>query len=67
MDMSKTMSERKHSEKEFTNEDTVRRRAWIDKALDSVKGRFMVGNERLELRESAAKSSLYVIDSKRLS
>lgn len=65
--MSKTMSERKHSEKEFTNEDTVRRRAWIDKALDSVKGRFMVGNERLELRESAAKSNLYVIDSKRLS
>jgi hypothetical protein len=67
MDMSKTMSERKHSEKEFTNEDTVRRRAWIDKALDSVKGRFTVGNERLELRESAAKSNLYVIDSKRLS
>lgn len=65
--MSKTMSERKHSEKEFTNEDTVRRRAWIDKALDSVKGRFTVGDERLELRESAAKSNLYVIDSKRLS
>jgi hypothetical protein len=67
MDMSKTMSERKHSEKEFTNEDTVRRRAWIDKALDSVKGRFTVGDERLELRESAAKPNLYVIDPKRLS
>jgi len=30
----------KHSSTEFANEHTVRRRAWIAKALDSVRGRF---------------------------
>jgi len=65
--MSKTMSERKHSDKEFANADTVRRRAWIERALDSVKGRCTVGEEPVELREKVTTAPhLYVVDSERL-
>lgn len=62
---SETMSERKHSDREFSNADTIRRRAWIEKALDSVKGRFTIGEERVELDDKVTKPHLYLIDSNR--
>ncbi|HJP05269.1 MAG: hypothetical protein CL799_12325 [Chromatiales bacterium] len=33
------MSDKKHRTESFTNEDTIVRRAWIDSALESVRGR----------------------------
>ncbi|MDP6436064.1 MAG: hypothetical protein QF790_08475 [Gammaproteobacteria bacterium] len=33
------MSDKKHRNESFTNEDTIVRRAWIDSALESVRGR----------------------------
>ncbi len=65
MDKPETMSERKHSNKDFANAETVRRRAWIEKALDGVKGRFTSGEERIELREKVTKPHLYLVDSNR--
>ena len=33
------MSDDKHNKPEFTNEDTIVRRAWIESALEGVRGR----------------------------
>jgi len=59
------MSHTKHSEKTFTNAETVRKRAWIEKALASVRGRFTSGEDGSESTEAAAKPQLYVVDSNR--
>lgn len=63
--MSKTMSNTKHSEKTFTNLETVRKRAWIERAIDSVRERFASGDESSESPENAQKPQLYVVDSNR--
>jgi len=55
------MSENKHSETEFKNENTVRRRAWIAKALDSVRGRLDCVSDDMLVTEKAAKPDLYII------
>jgi len=55
------MSKTKHSETEFTNEQTVRRRAWIAKALEGVRGRFEQGGEDILTSEEPAKPHLYVV------
>ena len=62
----KTMSKNNKSGNEFSNEFTVRRRAWIAKALDSVRGRFEagdieVGDEPLQASEDSPKPQLYVV------
>ena len=62
------MSKNKNSGNEFSNELTVRRRAWIAKALDSVRGRFEagdfeVGDEPLQAIEESPKPQLYVVKS----
>jgi hypothetical protein len=57
----KTMSKIKHSETEFTNELTVRRRAWIEKAVGSVRGRFDDGEGCDLTAEESSKSHLYVV------
>lgn len=62
---SKTMSETKHSEVTFTNAETIRKRAWIEKALASVKGRLTVGEDGSESTSKARKPHLYVVDSNR--
>ena len=62
---SKTMSETKHSEVTFTNAETIRKRAWIEKALASVKGRFTVGEDGSESNGKSRKPHLYVVDSNR--
>lgn len=64
-DKSKTMSRTKHSEKTFTNMETVRKRAWIERALASVRGRFTAGEDGSESIDRPAKPDLYVVDSNR--
>lgn len=55
------MSKYKHSGNEFANENTVRRRAWIAEALDSVRGRFDNGEDDTLTSEETAKPHLYVV------
>lgn len=59
------MSETKHSEISFTNAETVRKRAWIEKALESVKSRFAGREDGIESTEKAGKPNLYVVNSNR--
>jgi hypothetical protein len=59
------MSDRKHSERSFTNAETVRKRAWIEKALASVKGRFAGGEVDIEATEQPEKPNLYLVDTDR--
>lgn len=61
IDKTKTVSKTKHSDTEFTNEHTVRRRAWIARALDSVRGRFDNGKDDVLIAEETAKPNLYVV------
>jgi len=56
------MSKIKHSGTEFSNEHTVRRRAWIAEALDSVRGRFDHGAEDTLTSEEPGKPHLYVVE-----
>lgn len=53
----------KHSSTEFANEHTVRRRAWIARALDSVRGRFDSGGaeDNLQAAEKPVKPHLYAV------
>jgi hypothetical protein len=57
------MSDTKHSDTQFTNEDTVQRRAWIDRALACVKGDPVPQDPKPESRDPAAKPHLYVVKS----
>ena len=57
------MSKFKHSDSEFTNEETVRRRAWIDRALDSVRGRIQFRDDDVIVTEEPEKPQLYVVKS----
>ena len=59
------MSKTKHSEITFTNTDTVRKRAWIERAIAGVKGKFTGGEDGSESIEKAGKPHLYVVDSNR--
>jgi len=59
------MSENKHSDISFTNAETVRKRAWIERALDGVKGKFAGREDGIESTEKAGKPNLYVVNSKR--
>lgn len=63
--MSKTMSDRKHSKIAFTNAETVFKRAWIERALASVRGRFSGGEDDNDTIDKPGKPNLYVIDSDR--
>jgi len=55
------MSKNKHSETEFKNENTVRRRAWIAKALEGVRGRLDYVADDMLVTEKAAKPDLYIV------
>ncbi|MDP6673301.1 MAG: hypothetical protein QGH93_00415 [Gammaproteobacteria bacterium] len=55
------MAKIKHSEAEFANEHTVRRRASIAKALDSVRGRFEDVVDDCHLSEDTSKPHLFVV------
>ena len=59
------MSDTKHSETIFTNEQTLRRRAWIERALNGVKGKSRIHEERIEPVEDAGRPRLRVVNSDR--
>ena len=59
------MSDRKHSDILFTNEETVRRRAWIDRALAGVRGAVVPSEEAGKAREKSRKLHLYIASSNR--
>jgi hypothetical protein len=59
----KTMAKINYCETEFANEYTLRRRAWIAKALDSVRRRLAEGNSDFYFSEERPKSYLRVVDS----
>jgi len=55
------MSRIKHSETKFSNENTVRRRAWIERALDGVRSRFDIQADDSINSEESVKPDLYVV------
>jgi len=57
------MAKNRHSETDFTNEHTIRRRAWIAKALDSARGRGEGGEEDFLTAEEPSAPHLYVVKS----
>jgi hypothetical protein len=59
------MSDTKHSDDLITNEDTVNRRAWIEKAVAVVKGKVTDGKEAVDACEQPKKPNLYVVDANR--
>jgi len=60
------MSEAKHSETMITNEETRRRREWVERALAGVRHRFAGGaDDGRESAESAPRPNLYVVGSRR--
>jgi len=65
MEKSNNMSHIKRSKKIFVNEDTVRKRAWIDKALAGVREKHTTGEEGFEPTERPSKPQLYLVDSDR--
>ncbi|MDH3509404.1 MAG: hypothetical protein OER85_00955 [Gammaproteobacteria bacterium] len=59
------MSDTKHSDEIITNEDTVNRRAWIEKALSVVKGKVADGEDTVDACGQPDKPNLYVVNNKR--
>ena len=59
------MSEIKHSDTIITNEHTLSRRAWIDRALESVRGTYEPERDLQESAECSVKPQLYVVKSNR--
>jgi hypothetical protein len=56
------MSDIKHSDELITNEDTVNRRAWIEKALSVVKGKVTDADESVDACEQPIQPHLYVVN-----
>ena len=61
------MSDKKHSETIITNEKTRQRRAWIDRALASVRRNPESGEEQGEVADTSSKPHLFVVSSNRSS
>ena len=59
----KTMSDKKHSDSLITNEDTLQRRDWIERALAGVRGQADGEAQKLP-RNSRSKPRLYVVGSR---
>ena len=57
------MSDTKHRDTKFSNEDTVNRRAWIDRALACVKRRPVPQERKADSGEPEKKPHLYVVKS----
>lgn len=57
------MSNTKQSETDFKNEDTVRRRAWIDRALNGAKERVGDGEHERQTCDTSLRPRLYVVGS----
>lgn len=61
----KTMSDRKHSDEIITNEDTVNRRAWVEKAVSVVKGMVTDRGDSVDAGKQTSKPKLYVVNTNR--
>ena len=59
------MSDTKHSDEIITNEDTVNRRAWIEKAVAVVKGKVATGEDANDACEQSTEPNLYVVNNNR--
>jgi len=59
----KTMSDIKHSDTIIKNEDTIQRRAWIDRAVASAKDCAGSDHSQGAPQETAAKPDLYLVRS----
>jgi hypothetical protein len=59
------MSDQKHSDQLITNEDTVNRRAWIEKAVSVVKGMVKDGDDGADSGDQPGKPHLYVVNDNR--
>lgn len=57
----KTMSKTKHSGSGFSNESTLRRRAWIEKALAGVRGQKAGAEDGQTFENQSSKPHLYVV------
>ena len=55
------MSDTKHSDELITNEDTVNRRAWIEKAVSVVKGEVADQHDAGDGTDQPNKPNLYVV------
>ena len=59
------MSEIKHSESLITNEDTRRRRDFVERAVAGVRGRVAGSDAHSEPGERPPRPTLYVVESRR--
>jgi hypothetical protein len=59
------MSEAKHSETMITNEETRRRREWVERALAGVRGRVAGTDAGRKSADSTRRPNLYVVGSPR--
>jgi hypothetical protein len=59
------MYDTKTSEQEFANEDTICRRAWIEKALASVRSIARRDAEATKANDKTEKPRLYVVQNNR--
>jgi hypothetical protein len=59
------MSDTKHSDELITNEDTVNRRAWIEKAVSVVKGEVADREDAVDAGEQSTEPNLYVVNPNR--
>ncbi len=65
MDM-KTMSDRKHSNTIITNESTLQRRDWIERALSGVRSKTGKEEATGKCPDKAARPALYIVGSQRV-
>lgn len=59
------MSETKHSEALITNEATLQRRKWVERAIAVVRGRYAGGEAEPEVCDKPPRPSLFVVGSQR--
>ncbi len=64
MDM-KTMSDRKHSNTIITNESTLQRRDWIERAVSGVRSKASSDEITGGCSDKAARPALYIVGSQR--
>ena len=60
----KTLSEFKHSQTVITNEETLQRRAWVERAIAEVRGRMSAAPVAPERAERSQRPKLYVVGSR---
>ena len=59
------MSETKHSNTLITNEATLQRRRWVERAIAGVRGRQYDGEGAADLRDKPPRPNLFVVGSRR--